>query len=163
MQHHQQSQWQGNALNEVVLVPGRIAHMIEFELFINDHFVLRQHADGLIVATPTGSTAYALSGGGPIIHPSVHAVVLVPMFPHTLSSRPLVVSKESTIRIQLVGKHESQPSVSCDGMQKQEFMRDAALIIRPSDILLRLIHPLDYDYFQTLRTKLGWEQHLTHK
>lgn len=163
MQTKQGVQWQGNALNEVVLVPGRVAHMIEFEIFINDHFVLRQRADGLIVATPTGSTAYALSGGGPIIHPAVQAVVLVPMFPHTLSSRPLVVAKESRIRVQLTQSHESQPSFSCDGGEKQELYEDAALIIQPSDIQLRLIHPLDYDYFQTLRTKLSWEQHLTQK
>ena len=77
------------ALNDVVLLPGDIAHMIAFEIYIDQQFVCKQRADGLIIATPTGSTAYALSGGGPILHPQLDAVVLVPMFPHTLSSLPL--------------------------------------------------------------------------
>src|SRR5262249_32916865 len=86
-----------DALNEVVLSPGKIAHMIEFMVMIDDQFVYDQKADGLIIATPTGSTAYALSGGGPILHPSLAAIVLVPMFPHTLSNRPIVLDADSRI------------------------------------------------------------------
>ena len=151
-----------NALNEVVLLPGHIAHMIEFEIHINHHFVSRQRADGLIIATPTGSTAYALSGGGPIIHPALDAIVLVPMFPHTLSSRPLVVSKESTICIRLPTTNDSHPGFSCDGFPRQNLDQNDILIIRPKEQRLSIIHPQDYEYFQTLRTKLNWEYHLTY-
>ena len=91
--------YQSTALNDVVLLPGDIAHMITFTLEVDGQFVATQRADGLIIATPTGSTAYALSGGGPILHPTSNAVTLVPMFPHTLSSRPLVIPQQKTIRI----------------------------------------------------------------
>ncbi len=87
----------GSALNDVVLHPGTAARMLEFELFINEQFVHSQQSDGLIVATPTGSTAYSLSAGGPIMHPSLNALGLVPMYPHSLSSRPLVIDADSTI------------------------------------------------------------------
>src|SRR3990167_3957931 len=85
---------QGNALNDIVLFPGEIAQLIEFELMINDQFVYSQRSDGLIISTPTGSTAYALSAGGPIIQPDLNAMVLVPKLPHTLTSRPLVVDAD---------------------------------------------------------------------
>lgn len=89
----------GSALNDVVLHPGKSTRMIGFDLFIDGHFVYSQRSDGLIVATPTGSTAYSLSAGGPIMHPKLDAVVLVPMFPHTLSSRPIVVDGKSEIKL----------------------------------------------------------------
>ena len=89
------------ALNDVVLHSGKSVHMIDFDLNIDGRFVYRQHSDGLIVSTPTGSTAYALSGGGPILHPSMDAIALVPMHPHTLSSRPIVVGGQSEIKIQI--------------------------------------------------------------
>ena len=93
--------YQDIALNDVVLLPGDYAHMIEFSIFINDELVCLQKADGQIIATPTGSTAYALSGGGPILHPSLDALVLVPMFSHTLSSRPIVVNSNSKIKLNI--------------------------------------------------------------
>ncbi len=149
--------FQESALNEVVLLPGSVAHMIEFEIQVNNQHVSAQRADGLIVATPTGSTAYALSGGGPILHPDIEAVVLVPMFPHTLSSRPLVIDNKSIIKITLPTTNESIPSFSCDGFERHHLELTQQLIIRKKEQELRLIHPLDYNYFHTLRSKLKWE------
>lgn len=146
------------ALNDVVLMPGDVAHMIEFAIAIDDQFVCGQRADGLIVATPTGSTAYALSGGGPILHPQLDAMVLVPMFPHTLSNRPLVVAGNSTIKITIAGDNESAPRLSCDGQTRIPVPLDAHITIRKHPKALRLIHPVDYKYFETLREKLGWSK-----
>lgn len=147
---------QENALNDVVLLPGDVAHMIEFDVYINDQLVSPHRADGLIVATPTGSTAYALSGGGPIIEPSIEAVVLVPMFPHTLSSRPLVTTAESTIKITIGAHNETSPQVSCDGQRRIAIAPGSTISITKKKQLLRLIHPISYNYFHTLRTKLHW-------
>ena len=150
----------GSALNDVVLHPGTAARMLEFELFINDQFVNSQQSDGLIVATPTGSTAYSLSAGGPIMHPSLNALVLVPMYPHSLSSRPLVINADSTIRV-LVGKQRSiVPHVSCDGATGFPAHPGDELIVRKKQGTLRLIHPLDHNYYETCRSKLGWGNRL---
>lgn len=145
------------ALNDVVLLPGNIAHMIEFEVNINNEMICYQRADGIIVATPTGSTAYALSGGGPILHPQLDAIVLVPMFPHTLSSRPIVVKSDSEINIILSASNQISPRVSCDGQKRIPLEPGGKIVIKKKPEKLRLIHPLDYNYFQTLREKLGWE------
>lgn len=148
------------ALNDIVLNPGTAARMIEFELFINEQFVNSQQSDGLIVATPTGSTAYALSAGGPIMHPSLNALVLVPMYPHSLSSRPLVVDADSIIRIK-VGKVRSlQPQVSCDGATIFAANPGDSVVVRKKTEPLRLIHPKDHDFYQTCRSKLGWGNRL---
>jgi NAD+ kinase len=143
------------ALNDVVLLPGNTVSMIEFETYVDGQFVSAQHADGLIIATPTGSTAYALSGGGPILHPKLNAMVMVPMFPHRLSSRPIVVDGESEIEITI--KHSS-PHLSADGLSKVEVPPGAKIKIKKIPQKLSLIHPEDYDYFTTLREKLGWER-----
>jgi len=104
------------ALNDAVLHPGKVAHMIEFEIYINQDFVCSQRADGLIISTPTGSTAYALSGGGPIVHPRLNALLLVPMFPHTLTNRPLVIDNDVELDIVLPEhKEELLARFSCDG------------------------------------------------
>ena len=147
------------ALNDVVLLPGDVAHMIEFNIFVNHEFVCRQRADGLIVATPTGSTAYALSGGGPILHPTLSALVLVPMFPHTLSSRPIVVDGNSTVTITICKSNETTPYVSCDGQDRIPVHPGGKITIKKCEQSLTLIHPSDYQYFHTLRKKLGWEKH----
>lgn len=150
----------GSALNDVVLHPGTAARMIEFELFINDQFVNSQQSDGLIVATPTGSTAYSLSAGGPIMHPSLNALVLVPMYPHSLSSRPLVIDANSTVRI-VIGKQRSiVPQISCDGATSFSAVPGDAVIVRKKASPLRLIHPLDHNYYETCRSKLGWGNRL---
>ncbi len=150
----------GSALNDVVLHPGTAAQMIEFELYIGDQFVNSQQSDGLIVATPTGSTAYALSAGGPIMHPSLNALVLVPMYPHTLSSRPLVVDAANPIRIVVVKQRSMLPQVSCDGAVRFTTEPGDQITIRRKKGLLRLIHPLDHNYYETCRSKLGWGNRL---
>lgn len=145
------------ALNDVVLLPGDIAHMIAFEIYIDQQFVCKQRADGLIIATPTGSTAYALSGGGPILHPQLDAVVLVPMFPHTLSSRPIVVSGGSEIELHIAATNSVSPHVSCDGQNRIALPVGGRVRVNKKSQLLRLVHPKDYNYFKTLREKLKWE------
>lgn len=150
----------GPALNDVVLHPGTAAQMIEFELFIDDQFVNSQQSDGLIVATPTGSTAYSLSAGGPIMHPSLNALVLVPMYPHTLSSRPLVVDADLEVRIVVVKQRSISPLVSCDGAVRFHTEPGDEIIIRKKNGPLRLIHPLDYNYYEVCRSKLGWGNRL---
>lgn len=153
-----QTTFQDDALNDVVLTPGaRLGHMIEFEIYINERFVCHQRADGLIVATPTGSTAYALSGGGPILHPHLNAIVLVPMFPHTLSSRPIVISGDCQIDIAIAKTNETSPQMSCDGRERVSVNPGDHIFIRKKSKELRLIHPTDYHYFETLRNKLSWE------
>lgn len=147
------------ALNEIVLMPGHVSRLIEFSIHIDEHFVCSQRADGLITATPTGSTAYALSGGGPIIHPQLSAIVLVPMFPHTLTARPIVVSADSRISIRISDSNQSAPRLSCDGQARVIVPFHAEIIIAKKTQTLRLIHPTDYNYFETLRTKLHWSAH----
>lgn len=148
----------GIALNEVVLMPGNVARMIEFSIMIDEQFVCAQQADGLIVATPTGSTAYALSGGGPIVYPQLEAIVLVPMFPHTLSARPIVVSANSRIVIHIDTHSTAAPWLSSDGQERISVPIGASIHIQKNAKALRLIHPLDYNYFETLRTKLHWHK-----
>src|SRR5436190_23849347 len=149
----------GIALNEVVLMPGNVARMIEFSIIIDDQFVCAQQADGLIVATPTGSTAYALSGGGPILYPQLDAIVLVPMFPHTLSARPIVVSAKSRIVIHVDTHSTAAPWLSCDSQERISVPVGANICIQKNAKTLKLIHPLDYNYFETLRSKLHWHKH----
>jgi NAD+ kinase len=154
----------GDALNDVVLYAGEVARMLEFELSIDGDFVYSQRSDGLIMATPTGSTAYALSGGGPIMHPTLEAIVLVPMFPHTLTSRPIVVNSNALIELRVAkGKSEIHPGVSCDGQDLISLSPGAKLQVKRKDKSLRLIHPADYDYYHTLRTKLEWGSQLKGK
>jgi NAD+ kinase len=146
----------GSALNDVVLYAGNLAKMIEFEVYINHTFVYRLRSDGLITATPTGSTAYALSGGGPILHPSLEAMVLVPMHPNTLSSRSIVVDSQANIELRLTSDNVLSPKISCDGQIYMDMQVDDRLMIRRHPQRLKLLHPKSYDYYHTLRSKLGW-------
>lgn len=150
----------GSALNDVVLHPGKAAQMIEFELFVGDSFVYSQESDGLIVATPTGSTAYALSAGGPIMHPDLDAVVLVPMYPHSLSSRPVVVDGRSEIKLRIAEAGRLQPLVSCDGEERYGASAGDEIIVRKKTVSLKLIHPPSYSFYQACRSKLGWGSRL---
>lgn len=154
------SQAVGRALNDIVLHPGKAAQMISFELFIDGQFVYSQESDGLIVATPTGSTAYALSAGGPIMHPRLDALVLVPMYPHSLSSRPLVVAGGSEIRLVVGAKEELEPQLSCDGQVRYTARAGDEIFVRKNATFLKLIHPLDYTSYQACRSKLGWGSRL---
>lgn len=149
-----------SAMNDVVLHPGKFVHMLQFEIYVDGDFVTSQRADGVIVSTPTGSTAYSLSGGGPILHPKLDAIALVPMNPHTLSSRPMVVPGGSEIRI-VVGEHSrALPMVTCDGATHVEVQTGDAIVIRKKAQLLELLHPQDYNFFERCRSKLGWGGHL---
>jgi len=151
------TQFIGSAMNDIVLHPGVAAQMIEFELHIDGQYVYNQASDGLIVATPTGSTAYAMSAGGPIMHPGLDAMVLVPMYPHSLSSRPIVVGSHSEIVVVVGERHNhSTAQVSCDGSVEFTSQAGDVLTIRRKERELRLLHPEDYDYYATCRSKLGW-------
>jgi NAD+ kinase len=147
------------AINEVVLHPGKVAHMIEFEVYIDEKFAFSQRSDGLIISTPTGSTAYSLSGGGPILTPTLDAIALVPMFPHTLSARPLVINSSSTICLKF-SHISSDLEISCDSQIALPIQQGEEVVIRRSEYHLNLIHPKDYSYFNTLSTKLGWSKKL---
>ena len=150
----------GSALNDVVLHPGIPAQMIEFSLFIDEEFVYQQASDGLIVATPTGSTAYSMSAGGPIMHPKLDAVVLVPMYPHSLSSRPVVIDGESEIKIIVGDRYNVMPQVSCDGsVEFTAEIGDEILVSKKAE-KLRLLHPVEYNYYATCRSKLHWSERL---
>ncbi|MEH6826155.1 MAG: NAD(+) kinase [Motiliproteus sp.] len=146
----------GAALNDIILHPGQAAKMIRFELYIEGQFVYSQRSDGLIVSTPTGSTAYALSGGGPIMHPRLDALVLVPIFPHTLTSRPIVVDGNVEIKIVLAERNDTHPLISCDGQHQILCQPGDVISIRKKPHRLQLIHPLSYDYYESCRSKLGW-------
>ncbi|WP_115719421.1 NAD(+) kinase [Gallaecimonas mangrovi] len=147
------------AVNEIVLHPDKIAHMIEFSVSIDEQFVYSQRSDGLIVSTPTGSTAYSLSAGGPIIHPKMDAMVLVPMFPHTLSSRPLVVEGNSLVTLQVTSNTDDL-QITCDSQVVLSLQPGDEIRVQKSASPLRMVHPTCYDYYQVLRSKLGWSSKL---
>lgn len=140
------------ALNDVVLQKGETGRMLDFVTTVDGSYVNTHRGDGLIVATPTGSTAYALSCGGPIIQPNVDALVMVPICPHTLSDRPLVLPSSSTIevRVETDGAH-----VVCDGEELGR-VGDEPLRIALAAETVTLLHPRDYNYFDLLRSKLNW-------
>ena len=143
------------ALNEVVVHSGAIAQLIEYNLFVNDEFVYRQKADGIIISSPTGSTAYSLSGGGPIIHPNLDVLILMPMFPQTLSSSPLIVSAESSIRIELLDK-TNKKHLSFDSHNSISLNGEAEVLVSKAKSELTLIHPKDHNFYESCRNKLGW-------
>ncbi len=145
-----------DALNDVVVNSGTSAKMMEFELYIEGEFVYRQRSDGLIVSTPTGSTAYSLSAGGPIMHPKLDAIVLVPMFPHTLSSRPIVVDGNSEIKIVICESGAAQLPVTCDGQVNLKAQSGDSVYIAKKPHKLKMIHPLVHSFYASCRDKLGW-------
>lgn len=148
--------FEGDALNDVVLSRGSETHLIEFDVFINQQFVGHYRADGLILATPTGSTAYALSAGGPIMHPEMNAIVVVPMFSHSLSLRPLVIDGDAHIDLFISQANDNDLQISCDGQESSMIKAGQHVAIEKNTHHLRLLHPLDYHYYDTLRIKLGW-------
>jgi len=149
---------ESDALNDVVIHKWDIARMIELDTRIDGRFVYSLRADGLIVSTPTGSTAYALSGGGPIIDPALNALVLVPICPHTLSNRPIVVSDESTIEVLVHGDDSSQAQITCDGQVNFALVAGDIIRIQRKSQALRLIHPRQHDHFDIMRRKLRWAE-----
>ena len=144
------------AINDVVVHAKQMVRMIEIESRVNNQYVNTLRADGYIVATPTGSTAYALSGGGPILHPSIDAIVLVPICPHTLSNRPIVVDADSRVEILLSEENRHTALASIDGQIDMDFMPGDTIVIEKCKHVLRLIQPKNYDYFDVLRVKLRW-------
>ncbi|WP_273382939.1 NAD(+) kinase [Actinobacillus porcinus] len=146
----------GNAINEAVIHPAKIAHMIDFHVYIDNKFAFSQRSDGLIIATPTGSTAYSLSAGGPILTPQLNAIALVPMFPHTLSSRPLVIDGNSEISLRFAEYNTPQLEVGCDSQLTLGFNSDDIITVKKSPYKLRLLHLQNYNYYNVLSSKLGW-------
>ena len=144
------------ALNDIVLQRHGTGRMVDFETRIADHYVSTHSGDGLIVATPTGSTAYALSCGGPIIEPGLDAVVVVPICPHTLSDRPLVIPSRHEIEIRLLAYSDSQAEVVVDGHVLDDLRPTDRLLIGEAPARISLIHPPGYDYYDILRSKLHW-------
>jgi len=144
------------ALNEAVIGKGSQGRLIEFELAVDGEFVYALRADGIIVATPTGSTAYALSAQGPILHPAVPALTLVPLNPHTLSARPVSVSDRSVIEIAMV--HALDARAHFDGLALADMAEGDRLILKRSADVVRFVHPPGYRYFATLREKLRWSE-----
>lgn len=148
------------AVNETVLHPAKIAHMIEFAVYVDDHFMINQRADGLIVSTPTGSTAYSLSGGGPILTPKLDVFSILSMYPHTLNSRPIVIDANSEIRIEISQSNRTEMQISCDSHVNLSALPGDRIIIRKTKYALQLVHPKDYSYFYVLQKKLGWGEKL---
>jgi NAD+ kinase len=146
------------ALNEAVVGKGSQGRLIEFELSLDGEFVYALRADGIIVATPTGSTAYALSAQGPILHPAVPALALVPLNPHTLSARPVSVSDRCVIDIALARTPGLDAQTYFDGFALAELAPGDHLVLKRSAHVARFIHPPGYQYFATLREKLGWSE-----
>ncbi|NOQ79963.1 MAG: NAD(+) kinase [Gammaproteobacteria bacterium] len=150
----------GNAFNDVVIHKADVARMIEIETYIDNKFMHSMHADGLIISTPTGSTAYSLSGGGPILYPSLNVMELVPICPHTMSNRPVVISGESEIDIVVSDRFSTQAQVTYDGQINFNLLPGDHVKIMRHPKHITILHPKDYDYFEILRAKLRWGEKL---
>jgi NAD+ kinase len=144
--------YQGIALNDVVIKSG--LRLIELEVEVDGKFVHKQRGDGIILSTPTGTTAYALSAGGPILHPNLDAIALVPISPHTLSNRPITVSADSKIEVSLVQIDEAH--VSYDGQLQMPLEQGDKIVVQRAAQEVTLLHPAEYCYFEMLRNKLNW-------
>jgi NAD+ kinase len=144
------------ALNDVVINKRETGRMMEFEASINGRYVNSHGGDGLVIATATGSTAYALSCGGPIVEPDLEVWVMAPISPHTLSDRPIVVRAGSKIQVRISDRHESRAQVTCDGTALGDMRQGDSLHVEGSEAQIMLLHPPGYDYYRLLRSKLHW-------
>lgn len=144
------------ALNDVVMQKLVTGRMLDFETHLDGTYVNTHAGDGIVVATPTGSTAYALSCGGPIIEPHLDVLVVAPICPHTLSDRPIVVSARSEIQVRLLERPDTRAQVTCDGTVLGELAPEDRLLIRSAAEQVTLLHPAGYDYYRLLRSKLHW-------
>ncbi|MBR1612109.1 MAG: NAD(+)/NADH kinase [Succinivibrio sp.] len=153
---------QSLAMNETVIHSGTMAHMKVFKVFIDDKYMYTIRCDGIIVNTPTGSTAYSLSAGGPIIEPKLDLLALVPMFPQSLNCSPIIINGKSTVRIEFdCADDYSEPiAINCDGQVTMNADTKSTVFIRQHHIPLTLIHPEGYDYYGVLRQKLSWGQNI---
>lgn len=148
--------WQGTALNDVVVQKCDAGRLIEFETHVDGSYVCRHRADGVIVSTPTGSTAYALSAGGPILHPRLDALAIVPICPHTLSDRPIVVNGGARIEIRMRRHESTDAQVVLDGQNHADLTAGDCVRIHGNGEPARLLHPANHDYYKLLRQKLHW-------
>ena len=144
------------AMNDVVVNRGATAGMVELRVEVDGRFVANQRADGLIIASPTGSTAYALSAGGPLLHPSIAGWVLVPIAPHTLSNRPIVLPDAGEVAIKIVAGRDA--SANFDMQSMASLMHGDRITVRKSEHQMRFLHPKGWSYFDTLRRKLHWNE-----
>ena len=151
--------FESDAFNDVVIHIRDVARMIEFETRINDEFVNHQRADGIVISTPTGSTAYALSAGGPILHATLDAITLVPISPHTLSSRPLVIHADSLIDVLICNTKEGIAQATCDGHLSMDVHVGDHIKVKRKAGKITLLHPKKHNYFEILRAKLHWSEH----
>ncbi len=144
------------AMNDVVVNRGASSGMVELRVEVDGHFVANQRADGLIIASPTGSTAYSLSAGGPLLHPSIDGWVIVPIAPHTLSNRPLVLTSAGEIAIEIVAGRDA--SASFDTQSLASLMHGDRIVVTRSEHKVRFLHPKGWSYFDTLRQKMHWNE-----
>ena len=148
-------------LNEVVIHSGAYAQLMRYRLNVNDKVVYEQRSDGLIIATPTGSTAYALSAGGPIIHPSLDVWTILPMLPQSLSSRPFVISTDEKVEIDLFDGPNENAKICVDGQDDIDIPYGEKILISKMEKTLKLVHPNDNDFFEACREKLGWSLNIS--
>lgn len=144
------------AMNDVVVNRGATSGMVELRVTVGKHFVANHRADGLIVASPTGSTAYALSAGGPLLHPAIPGWVMVPIAPHSLSNRPVVLPDAEEVTIEVVAGRDA--SASFDNQSLASLLHGDRVVVRRSDARVRFLHPHGWSYFDTLRRKLHWNE-----
>ena len=158
------AQYNGNhiyGLNEVVIHSGAYAQLMRYRLNVNNKVVYEQRSDGLIVATPTGSTAYALSAGGPIIHPSLDVWTILPMLPQSLSSRPFIISSNENVEIELFDGPSDNAKICVDGQDDIDLPYGVKITISKTHKTLKLVHPEDNDFFEACREKLGWSLNIS--
>lgn len=149
----------GLALNDIVIARGAIGNMIEFDLSIDGQFVLSQKSDGVIFSTPTGSTAYSLAAGGPILHPGSDVFAIIPICPQSMTNRPLVVS--DTVNIEFTQIRENATQLHFDGQECLDLHYQDKVLLSKHPQMLKLIHPKDYNYYYTLRRKLDWSKRVS--
>jgi NAD+ kinase len=148
-------------LNEVLIHSGAYAQLMRYRLNVNDKVVYEQRSDGLIIATPTGSTAYALSAGGPIIHPSLDVWTILPMLPQSLSSRPFVISSDEKVEMDLFDGPNENAKICVDGQDDIDIPYGEKILISKMEKTLKLVHPNDNDFFEACREKLGWSLNIS--
>ena len=148
-------------LNEVVIHSGAYAQLMRYRLNVNDKVVYEQRSDGLIIATPTGSTAYSLSAGGPIIHPSLDVWTIIPMLPQSISSRPFVISSNEKVEMEIFDGPSKNAKICVDGQDDIDVPYGLNIAISKTEKTLKLVHPIDNDFFEACREKLGWSLNIS--
>ena len=148
-------------LNEVVIHSGAYAQLMRYRLNVNDKVVYEQRSDGLIIATPTGSTAYSLSAGGPIIHPSLDVWTIIPMLPQSISSRPFIISSNEKVEMEIFDGPSENAKICVDGQDDIDVPYGLNIVISKTEKTLKLVHPKDNDFFEACREKLGWSLNIS--